>query len=333
MRQMIQLHRPSDDGIRLRALGRLLPLASVLLALASPGLSRELVRGDWRIELERSGRLFFRMEYRFSSRDGGSHNGNSVSTGVDPSSLGLTRARVVGPSGPARFELRREAGTLVFVGQVGGGEGSGTFDVRLNPEFAAELERRGYERPTEEQQLHLTLHNFQLAFLDELSAQGYDRPTTAKLVELTWHGVDLEYLRGMGAKGYRLRTVAELQRFRDHGVDLDFIEGLAELGHRALPAEEVIRAWDHGVDGKFVGGLVREGYRLSLSDLVTARDHGVDPAFVRGLRRAGLRGLTLRQLVRARDHGVDGEYLSRAGAQLHPDVSIEEWIERRDRGE
>src|SRR5882757_3799752 len=46
--------------------------------------------------------------------------------------------------GPARFELRREAGTLAFDGSFHAGKGSGAFRFTSSPEFVQAMKGLGY---------------------------------------------------------------------------------------------------------------------------------------------------------------------------------------------
>ena len=245
---------------------------------------------------------------------------------------GLTETQRTGAGGPIQFRLRRDAGTFTFEGVFRDGVGAGTFSFTLDPNFPAELARRGFARPTALEQYQLARHDIGYAFVDELNRQGYAKPVTGDLVRAGQHGVQLTYLHDMGALGYRLGSLAPLIELRDHGVTPDYVRGLAEQGYKGLSADALRQARDHGVSTEYVRAMREAGYgSLGMEALINARDHGVSPDFVRGLADAGYRGLPLDQLIRVRDHGVSAEY-ARGMRELGYSVAIEDLIRARDHG-
>ncbi|HEX8385763.1 MAG TPA: hypothetical protein VF576_06245, partial [Rubricoccaceae bacterium] len=78
--------------------------------------------------------------------------------------LGATSASVA--DGPARFEVRAEAGVISFEGSFQAHRGTGRFTFVADPAFAAAREARGLGRPTPWEQLALALDGAQLAGID-----------------------------------------------------------------------------------------------------------------------------------------------------------------------
>ena len=111
---------------------------------------------------------------------------------------GLSTAQLSGAGGPVKFSIRRDAGTFTFEGIARDGVAAGMFEFAPNPGFASELQKRGLERPTADEQYSLARDDVGFAYLDELTKQGYARPTIAQLVRAGQHGVRLDYLREMG---------------------------------------------------------------------------------------------------------------------------------------
>ncbi len=244
---------------------------------------------------------------------------------------GLTAARLAG-DGPIKFLLRRDAGTFTFDGVLSRGVGAGTFSFAADPNFPAELAKRGFARPTAREQYQLARHDIGYAFVDELNTQRYGKPQTADLVRAGQHGVQLTYLREMGALGYRLGSLEPLIELRDHGVTPSYVRELAELGYKGLSADGVRRARDHGITPEFVRAMRAAGYgSLPMDALINARDHGITPEFVRGLQDAGHAKLPLDQLIRVRDHGVTPEYVSEM-RQLGQALPLDELVQARDHG-
>jgi beta-lactamase regulating signal transducer with metallopeptidase domain len=258
-------------------------------------------------------------------------NSSSDSTIALAQLEGLTAARLAG-DGPIQFRLRRDAGTFTFDGVLRRGVGAGTFSFAADPNFPAELAKRGFARPTAREQYQLARHDIGFAFVDELNTQGYGKPQTADLVRAGQHGVQVTYLREMGALGYRLGSLEPLIELRDHGVTPSYVRELAELGYKGLSADEVRRARDHGITPEYVRSMRDRGYgSLPMDRLINARDHGITPEFVRGLEDAGHAKLPLDQLIRVRDHGVTPEYVSEM-RQLGQALPIDELVQARDHG-
>jgi beta-lactamase regulating signal transducer with metallopeptidase domain len=245
---------------------------------------------------------------------------------------GLTRAQLTGAGGPAQFRLRRDAGTFSFDGVLRNGVGAGTFTFAADPNFPAELAKRGFARPTAAEQYDLARSDVGFAFLDELNAQGYSKPTTSELVRAGQHGVHTTYLHDMGALGYRLGSLPALVTLRDHGVSPAYVRELADQGYKGLSADELRRARDHGISPEYVRAMRDAGYgSLSMDTLINARDHGVGAEYVRQLGDAGHRKVPLDELIRVRDHGVSPEY-ARDMAQLGYALPLNELVRARDHG-
>lgn len=245
---------------------------------------------------------------------------------------GLTSAQLTGAGGPVQFRVRRDAGTFTFEGVIRNGVGAGTFSFAPDASFPAELEKRGYTRPTSREQYQLARHDVGYAFLDELTRQGYAKPQTSDLVRAGQHGVQATYLRDMGALGYRLGSLDPLIKLRDHGITPAYVRELADLGYKGLAADDIREARDHGITPDYVRGMREAGYSsLSMTELIKVRDHGVTPDFVRELGDAGHRKLPLDQILRVRDHGVSPEYV-RELRGLGYALPIDELVRARDHG-
>jgi beta-lactamase regulating signal transducer with metallopeptidase domain len=141
-------------------------------------------------------------------------------------------ALLAGPAGPVHYSVTREAGTFDFEGTQRSGVGGGTFTFGPSAAFSAELVRRGFGKPTLEEQQALAGADIGFAYVDELARQKYTRPTLAQLVNAALHGVSMTYIREMSALGYRLGTLDALIRQRDHGIDPQFIRDLQAQGSR-----------------------------------------------------------------------------------------------------
>jgi hypothetical protein len=182
---------------------RVSPALCVLLAIVSPAAVAQIPdRGTWQIYYEPSRE---RIQLTFAHYEDGTRRHGTTSFGVRPTELrGLPLSQLSSYSGPARFQLVRDAGTFNFEGQLRDGHGTGFCTFSPDSRFPQQLASRGYERPTAEQQYWLAMHDVGYAMLDELRAQGYDRPSVKQLVTMGMHGADLDYMKSLSAAGYRV---------------------------------------------------------------------------------------------------------------------------------
>jgi len=287
-----------------------------------------LMRGTWEIHRTKSDSevwLGLRNDYGNGSRWQRGTRLDAKEIAGMPSLEGTERR-------PVELRLKRDAGTIVLTGEFAGPRGAGTFVLELDPDFPAELEKRGVGRPNQGEQAKLLVSGADFSLLDALKRERYETPRLGMLLRMADHGVDEHYVNGMARAGFRLESLDVLVQARDHGVDPHFIEGMAEAGYRNLDYETVLRARDHGADPDYVADMTEAGYgHLPLATLIKARDHGVDGNFVLGLRRAGFDKLTLEEVIRARDHGVSANYAKRVRSK-RPGASLDQVIAMRDRG-
>ena len=134
---------------------RTLKYAAILVAiLASPAHAQTAAGGDWRLYLDPD-----QQRVQLTFEDYNDHRRqSSTSFPVSSSALqGITISQMRGANAPARFQLRRDAGTFNFDGTVGDYRGRGTFTFTANPAFPDELARRGYSRPSVNQQFEMAL--------------------------------------------------------------------------------------------------------------------------------------------------------------------------------
>ena len=116
--------------------------------LAAPLLSAQRVvpsGGQWLIEPgERS--AIIRLTIRYGERRS-RDNWNSQDDVPLSQLVGLSAADMGGSGVTVHFKIVRSAGTLTCEGWFEGGKGSGHFTYQPNPDFVAELAKRGINGP------------------------------------------------------------------------------------------------------------------------------------------------------------------------------------------
>src|SRR5947208_1668796 len=124
----------------------------------------------------------------------------------------------------AKFELRREAGTLALDGAFRDGRGAGLFTFSPRAEYSGEMKALGYND---------------------------DLPLWRRF-QLAVHDVGPKYIKALAAEGYPKLTLDEVQRARNHGVTIDYIREMKALGHHPTAIEGLVRAHDHGVSPDYI---------------------------------------------------------------------------------
>src|SRR5256714_8345769 len=219
-----------------------LALCLLLAAFPSAAVAQTADQGTWRIYYEPSRE---RVQLTFADYENGGRRHGSTSFGVRPTELrGLPLSQLSSYSGPAKFQLVRDAGTFNFEGELRDGHGTGFFTFSPDSRFPQQLASRGYERPSAEQQYWLAMHDVGYAMIDELRAQGYERPSVDELVVMGMHGANLDYMKSLSAAGYRVGNTHRLVSLRGHGGFREFIGGVTRTGH----TNTFLRA-DHGPRG------------------------------------------------------------------------------------
>src|SRR3954467_2636059 len=207
------------------------------VAASSTAIAQAAEQGTWRIYYEPSRE---RIQLSFEDYENGGRHHGMTSFGVRPSELrGLPVSQLSSYNGPAKFQLVRDAGTFNFEGELRDGRGTGFFTFSPDSRFPQQLASRGYERPTDQQQFWLAMHDVSYAMLDALRAEGYDRPSVNQLVVMGMHGVDLDYMKSLSSAGYRVGNTRRLVTLRDHGVSREFMDDLSDAGYRHLSLDDL----------------------------------------------------------------------------------------------
>src|SRR5258706_3732420 len=227
----------------------------LLAVVSSAARAQTGDQGTWRIYYEPARE---RVQLTFEDYENGGRRHGSTSFGVSPTELrGLPPSQLSSYSGPANFQLVRDAGTFNFEGQLRDGHGTGFFTFAPDSRFPQQLAPRGYERPTTDQQYWLAMHDVGYAMLDELRAEKYDRPSVDQLVVMGMHGANLDYMKSLSTAGYRVGNTHRLVTLRDHGVSREFIGGLTDAGYRKLSLHDLHGPCDHRVSPEFISSLPR----------------------------------------------------------------------------
>src|SRR5712671_4819580 len=197
--------------------------ATILIAAALTAHARaqDSLAGEWQAHFESQGtdRGTFHLEMRTSDWKHNHTWGNSHKPsefyGLDPN--------LASTNGPARFELRREAGTLAFDGNFRAGKGSGAFRFTPSPEFVQAMKGLGYSNLSIDQLLAFATQDVTPQFVKDLNDLGYGSASADQLLALRIHGASPDFIRDIGAQLPGKPSLDDLVAMRIHGVSPEFV--------------------------------------------------------------------------------------------------------------
>lgn len=205
---------------------------------------------------------------------------------------------------PVSFDLKREAGTLAFMGTFANGTGSGQFTFTGDPAYAQQMAGLGFETLGEDEMLRLAMAD-----------------------------VSIGYVRDLRSAGYHDLSVRDVVRLKIFGITPELIRALSQMGYANLPARELVRMTIHHVTPEFIREFQTLGYKeIDTQDLVRMRIHGVTADYVREIQKLGYSDVPVRTLVRLRIHDITPEFIQETRSQTGPNVSLDEIIRMKIRG-
>ncbi|HEY8433331.1 MAG TPA: hypothetical protein VIK68_01835, partial [Sphingomicrobium sp.] len=243
---------------------------------------------------------------------------------------GLSRAQLMGPPGPVRFALVKEAGRLDCTGTAGGAHGAGTCRFAPDVGFATFLDARRIGRPDEHQAYSLTMSGVGRDLVDALDKNGFTRPDIDQLVAMGIHGATPDYVRALGGLGYRL-SAGDLIAFKIHGVEPAYIRAMAAIGPalQHISASDLVALRIHGVKPEFVREMAAIGpafRNVTADDLVSMAIHGVRPELARAYAQLEGGRLSADDVVSMAIHGVSPELLQRLAALGYRSFSADDIV-------
>jgi len=279
---------------------------------------------EWRLRpSEEPSKIRFSIE----RSKAGSHWNMSKDMSIDAFN-GLT-SQLVEKGGKTRFEFVRDAGRLICEGYINKGYGIGAFQFVPNPQYAAELQRLGYEAPDEGQSFAMMMSDVSLDFVRGVKNANIPA-TTKQLLEMRIHGINLEYLQRMQATGYTGLSAKDFVEMKIHGVTPELVTELKKAGYD-VPAKKVVEMKIHGVSPEYIRQLNSFGLKPDASQVVEMKIHGVQPDFLNEAKQLGY-NLTAKEAVELRIHGVDGAYLRKMKNSGFKDLTPEKIVKLKIHG-
>jgi len=132
------------------------------------------------------------------------------------------------------FKLEREAGSLLFSGDITPQQGSGHFVFKPAENFRTFLKQKGFEEISDHKMLSMCLNNVKSQYVIALSKVGYSDISLSKLISFTIHDISISYIKEIQALGYGNVSASKMISFAIHDVSPDYIKSLQRFGYQDL---------------------------------------------------------------------------------------------------
>lgn len=221
------------------------------------------------------------------------------------------------------FEVKRDAGTILFKGKFDGDQGLGHFKLEPNYAYIKSLKRFGIDSVDLHEVLNLVTDNVSSKYLDVLWDNGFKKAT---LQNLTTYGFfklptdDIKYWAHASFKGFdengglstpailhispdyamQMRkvfpnlTFSELMRLKTDKVDMAYIESIArarKIPVASLTPEDVFSTKAAKADTTYLSQMAALNISLNNSDLYSFTSLKITPEYVKAFRDMGYKNL------------------------------------------
>ena len=235
------------------------------------------------------------------------------------------------PAQDVKFELRRDAGVVVFNGRFEEGRGVGHLAFTANREFARALAQQTSEPPTDRELFSYAMVDVSRAFVNELRTMGFGDVSLEEAYKLRIHGTTIDFVKSIRAE-YPNVDLDDIKKLRIHGVNTGYIAGLKAAGLQNPSLDEVLKFRIHGVTLDYVKEMCALGLAHDLDDIVQSRIHGVTPAFAKDMAALGYKGLDFSDLRKFRIHGVTPDFVRDMASLGYKNIDADTLVKFRIHG-
>ena len=178
------------------------------------------------------------------------------------------------------FSLTRDAGTVVFTGNLDDKRGKGTYVFTLNKAFATALANSG------------------VTTVNDLEGFAFFRSGFKKDY--------IEMLQRNGFRGIAAHSVISMYALK---MDETFINQFKAAGYHDIPVHNLITFKALNITAVFISGFRKLGYtNISLNDLPALKVNGITPEYVAEMEQKGMKQTSLRKYIQLkRKSSMDAE--------------------------
>ncbi|WP_108805633.1 M56 family metallopeptidase [Aquimarina sp. Aq107] len=261
------------------------------------------------------------------------------------------------PSGSKqKFEITRDAGTMVFSGQYENGIGDGRYTFTPNTSFSNALSKQGFKADNEEL-VHCFLTDFDNSYLaylkqenlsldqddfediihkglsleklkmyrKELSKLGYTDYTMNEVSKLNLFDVDVSYIKFINNVNGQQATLKEITKAKIHNLSPEFIKSYNDNGYKKMSLNDYMRLKIHNVSPDFIADFKKEGYtNISAKEAQNLKIHNVTPQYVQAYKNAGYKSITLKEAKNLKIHNVTPAFITSFKTSGYPNITLKE---------
>ncbi len=259
------------------------------------------------------------------------------------------------------MQIKRDAGTLSFQGEMSKYSGAGTFEFRPDANFKKQLSEMGFGQPSDNEILVLFLNKTNVQFAEKL-ADNYDVDVLDELVVLSENGVDEEALQKyetlLKNNGIESVDVSDLIEISNQGFDEEVIEqminqkttkaitttsvsddkgglfeALQKYGYYNFTADDVVELSIHNFESDELERFKKLGYlNLKIDDLADFAIHGVTSDYAKKMIEADLGMPSAKTLVEMKIHGVSTYFVNDLSNYIGDELQFDKVIEAKIHG-
>ncbi|MGH6650188.1 MAG: hypothetical protein ACREB7_03560 [Sphingopyxis sp.] len=191
----------------------------------------------------------------------------------------------LGGSGPVRFSVVHEAGTLDCTGTLTKAfVGKGSCSFAPDAGFERALAARGLTPEKRDELFAMLIVDATIELADGLAAEGVTPQDANDLIAAGALEVTPDYVRGFKGTSLALHKIDDAVAFRALGVTGDYVRDLNAAGFAGLSVDDVTAMKALGVTGDYVRELAAAGYeKLSAEDVIGMKAMGVTGAYAKAM--------------------------------------------------
>ena len=221
-------------------------------------------------------------------------------------------------------KLVRDAGTVVFQGQMNGNRGAGEYTFKRDASFENFLNKEGIENDVKGRKdyyfFKLFLGDANRGYVQGLKREGY-QPTLKQLGKMSVLGVTLDYVKDITSTNYKGLELDVLVKFYIHGVSKDYIDDLDALGYSDMDANMVKNFAIHSISTDYVKGLNDAGYaNLEPNMLKNFAIHSISVDYINELNKAGYRNLDPNMIKNFAIHSISTKFINELNDMGYKDL-------------
>lgn len=185
-----------------------------------------------------------KVHIRFEKGQNGEDNNNTTFELKEFKNLPIDR--------DGTFELKREAGTILFNGNFKGNIGMGTFKFSPDKSFMAFLKKEGLDIEEEEIGSVFFTIDLKRSYISMLKNEGYKDFTKNDLIPLAALKIDESFIKSIKSNGFPDVSLEDLIPLKSLNVTGAYIREIKNAGYKNLTVSQLITLKAQNISGDFI---------------------------------------------------------------------------------